>query len=83
LHIPYQASYATIFNLAGDIAVDSAGNVYVIDTFNNRVEKFGSVPIIPMEQAVLIIVIAVIVGSVGAYLTMRKRPKNLRRLTPN
>jgi DNA-binding beta-propeller fold protein YncE len=57
--------------------VDPSGNVYVADTGNNRVQKFGSVATISVDQTVLIIVIALIVGSVGAYLTMRKLPKKL------
>jgi hypothetical protein len=61
------------------IAVDFSGNVYVADTGNNRVQKFGSVSTISVEQVVPFIVIAVIVGSMGAYLTMRRHPKNLRR----
>jgi tripartite motif-containing protein 71 len=62
------------------VAVDSLGNVYVVDANNYRVVKFGSVSTILVEQVVLVIAIAVIVGSVGAYVIMRKRPKNLRRI---
>jgi len=67
------------FNYPAGVAVDSSGNVYVADTGNNRVQKFGSVSTISVEQVVLIIAIAIIVVSIGAYLTMRKHPKNLRR----
>jgi DNA-binding beta-propeller fold protein YncE len=67
------------FNGTTGIAVDLSGNVYVTDWNNNRVEKFGSVATISVEQVVLIIVIAVIIGSIGAYLTMRKRSWNLNQ----
>jgi DNA-binding beta-propeller fold protein YncE len=66
------------YNGPGWVAVDSSGNVYVTDTWNNRVVKFGSITTISVGQAVLIITTAAIVGSVGAYLTIRKRPKNRR-----
>jgi DNA-binding beta-propeller fold protein YncE len=62
------------------VAVDSSGNVYATDWNNYRVEKFGSVTTIPVDQAMLFIAIAIIVGSVGVYLTMRKRPRNLQRM---
>ena len=67
------------FNLPLGIAVDLSGNVYVAEPENCRIEKFGSVTIMSVEQVVLIIAIVVIVGSMGAYLIMRKRPKKLRR----
>ena len=66
------------YNGPGWVAVDASGNVYVTDTWNNRVVKFGSITTISVGQAVLIITTAAIVGSVGAYLTIRKRPKNRR-----
>ena len=66
------------FNAPWGAAVDSSGNIYVIDRGNARVQKFVNVTIIPVGSVVLVIVTAVI-GSVGAYVTMRKRPKNLRR----
>jgi DNA-binding beta-propeller fold protein YncE len=60
------------FNAPTGIAVDFSGNIYVVDSSNNRIEKFGNVTIIPVEQAALIIAIA---AGALAFIIL-KRPKS-------
>jgi len=65
------------FNSPIGVAVDSSGNVYVTDGSdtgplgNNRVQKFGRITILSVEQIVL--VIAMVVGALAFIIVYLKR----------